>query len=385
MTSKTSAPESASAGAFRRSQNELMRQWRRRGVLQLVSGLTLGVWVLALVLDGAALTGGLLLAGADRLLPGSARVWLNSGRLETWRPDISDVYVTSEGRAGLISLAAVVCLMLSLNFQARFRRLAAGLYGLGWLGLLACLGLGGQAVVSRLQRTGIASLSEVDDWLLWGGLVTLVLGMILEGCTRRGWCLLATALAGGLLVLAGVAWPEEPFPLVIGTGASPVAMLVPGVLLLAGYGGLAVGWMLGMLGLACVLARPGRVEPLASVVYFACRCLQVGLLLASVALLLDGSWIGQGQAGLVRIPPRVVWALAPLGVAALVLLCRMQGTLPNQGLAVLIVAGFSALVLGWSVWHGGVGMIAVAGWVGLVNLCLALHAGQRYLSYRPGV
>ena len=54
-------------------------------------------------------------------------------------------------------------------------------------------------------------------------------------------------------------------------------------------------------------------------------------------------------------------------------------------LAVIIVAGFSALVIGWSACHARVGMIALAGWVGLVNLCLAVHAGQRYLSYRPGL
>jgi len=365
----------------------MMRLWRRRGgVLGLLPGGLWSVWLLALALDGAAVAGGLLLIGADHLLPEPIRNWITSPRLEAWRPDISDVYLTGEGRAGLISLGAVVCLMLSLNVRARFRILAVGLYGLGWLGLLASLVLGGWALVGRLHLDGAAALCGVDDWLYWVGLLTLVLGMLLEGWTQRGWCLLATALAGGMLLLAGVAWPDsDPVALAVGSGASRLGMLLPGVLMLAGYGALAVGWMQGVLGLACVLARPGRVEPLGSVVFYACRCLQIGITLVAGAMLLDGSWGGQAHGGIWGFQPHEVWTLAPVLVAALILLCRFHGSVGAPGLAVLIVAGFSALVIGWSACHASVGMIALAGWVGLVNLCLAVHAGQRYLSYRPAV
>jgi hypothetical protein len=387
MSSQTSAPRSAAGGCQRLGKNELLRHWRRRGrVLRLFPGAVWGLWFLALVLDGAALTGGLFLIGAERWAPESVRARFNTARLESWRPDISDVYLTGEGRAGLISLVAVVCLMGSLNVQARFRWLAAGLYGLGWLGLLAGLWLAGQSVNARMQLTGVVALAGVGDWLLWMGLLTLGVGMLLESCTRRGWCLLATALASGLLLLAAIAWPdEEPVRLVVGVGASRVGMLLPGLLLLAGYGALGVGWMLGMLGLACVLARPGRAEPLGSVVYYACRCLLIGITLVAGAMLLDGSWGGQAPRGIWKCQPDLIWALAPLLVAALVLVVRLHGKLGAPGLAVLIVAGFSGLVISWSAWHASVGMIALAGWVALINLCLALHAGQRYLSYRPAL
>lgn len=387
MSSQTSTAHSTSAGSFRRSKNELMRQWRSRmGILRLFSGVVWAVWLLALMLDGAALAGALLLVGVDRWVPGLVRGWLDPARLEAWRPDISDVYLTGEGQAGLISLFAVLCLMGALNVRARFRWLAAGLYGAGWLGLLVGLILGGWAGVSRLQLSGVAILAGIGEWLHWVGLLTLIVGMLLESCTRRGWCLLATALAGGMLQLAGVAWPDdEPVRLVVGADASQLGMIVPGLLLLAGYGALAVGWMLGVLGLACVLARPGRVEPLGSVVHHACRCLQIGIVFVAGAMLLDGSWGGHAARSVWRFKPNEVWALAPLLMAALVLLLRYHGKLGAPALAVLIVAGFSGLVIGWSAWQGSVGMTALAGWVGLVNLCIAVHAGQRYLAYRPTV
>lgn len=387
MSSQTSAAQSSSAGSQRLSKNELMQQWRRRGGrLRLFPGAIWCVWLLALVLDLAGLAGGLVLVGAYRWVPQPIRGWLEPVHLEDWHPDISDVYVTGEGRAGLVSLLAVFCLMGSLNVRARSRLLATGLYGLGWLGLLAGLVMGGSARVGQVQESGVAALAGIDEWLYWVGLLTLVVGMLLESCTRRGWCLLATALAGGLVLLAGVAWPdEEPVRLLVGADASQLGMILPGLLLLAGYGTLAVGWMLGVLGLACVLARPGRVEPLGSVVNHACRCLQIGILLVAGAMLLDGTWGGHAARSVWNFQPTEAWALAPLLVAALVLLFRWLGTQRAPALAVVIVAGFSGLAIGWSAWHASVGMTALAGWVGLVNLCIAVHAGQRYLAYRPGL
>jgi hypothetical protein len=285
----------------------------------------------------------------------------------------------------------VVCLMGSLNIQARFRRLSLVLYGASFVGLLTALALGAKALVGQLLESGVDALAGVDTWLFWVGLLTLVLGVALETCTRRGWCLLATGLASGLLLLAGVAWPDEQPMRLVGEGdVVHLGMLIPGVLMLAGYGALAVGWMLGMLGLACVLARPGRVEPLGSVVHHACRCFQIGITLVAGALLLASSWGGQyacvpGRPGGWHLRPREVWAMAPMLVAALVLLCRFHRRLGAPALAVLIVAGFSGLVLSWAACHAHVGMIALAGWVALVNLCLAVHAAQRYLAYRPGL
>lgn len=387
MSSQTSAAHSASAGSLRHSKTELMRQWRRRGArLRLVPGVLWGIGLLALLLDGAALAGGLILFGVDRWAPEVVTRWLDPAQLEAWRPDVSDVYQTGEGWAGLTSLLAVLCLMGSLNVRASCRWLASGLYGLGWLSLLAGLGLGSSAGVERVQLSGVAALAGVGEWLHWVGLLTLVVGTLLESCTRRGWCLLATALAGGLLQLAGMAWPdEEPVRLVVGGEAGRLGMILPGLCLLAGYGALAVGWMLGVLGLACVLARPGRVEPLAGIVHYACRCLQIGITLVAGAMLLDGSWGGHAAGSIWTFQPNEVWAIAPLLVAALVLLFRFHGKSGAPGIAVLIVGGFSGLVIGWSAWHGSRGLVALAGWVGLVNLCIAVHAGQRYLAYRPGL
>jgi hypothetical protein len=397
MAAKTTAPQFTPTGALRPSKNELMRQWRNRSVVtRLLPSLFWVLGGLALVIEGAVLSGGIgLLAGLDSFLPAgvcgvlqsmktvaspaaASPEWAEVGNHLPWLQDLSPRHL-----AILASLTAAGLLGLSLLARRSWPTAASGLYGLNWLALLTCLFSAGFEVVVQVRFIGPSPLSSLNEWLGWVGFLTVALGAALELAFRRRWTALATAVAAALVLLASDYWTSGAFRMpASGVIVSRLGMLVPGILLVAGYAAFALAWAHGMLGLGHTLFAPSRLEPRQTLAVSDLCCLRLGVTLLAAAMLLDSSWGGQTAINLWSWQPREVWGISPLVLGLLLLMAYGQKWFHDFGVMLWTVVGLTLLALGWTLAQPLTGVACWGAWLGLLSIGLATHATHRHLFSR---
>lgn len=394
MSAQTSTPFPTTGGSVRRSKNELMQQWRRRSsAAQWVPGLFWLLWGLAVLLD-LALVAGVVLLVNPRWLPPSllpetgarSRFSATAGFLgdterHRWLEQAQPL------QQGLLFSLATVLFVGGFLAAGRLRGPARWLsYALGWTALLAAGGWAGLAVLYRSSLIGPSPLSTFNEWLLWVGFLAVVLGIVGELKTRRGWVALAAGLVAALVLAGATWWPlrlagfQQPWQ---GVQVIRWGLMLPGIVLVAGYATLGLAWALGSLNLGVTLFAPGQLEPGELLTGYTCRWLQVGITLLASAALLDASWTGESNTSLWSWQPAEVWALSPLAWAVFLLLARYHGWLGNFGVTVWSVLGFSALACLWTSWHAASGACLWACWGGLLGCSLAVHASLRHLFWRP--
>jgi hypothetical protein len=406
MSAKTSSPHSALAEALRHSKNELMRQWRNRSVVtRLLPGL---FWLLggfALLLDVAAVGVGIgLLGGLDPFLPKSMATLLHTpaalsaaegshaAKSAEWTQVISNFPVlqgvTPLRLATLASLLAACLLGLSQLLRRALPRGAAALYGLSWLPLFVCIFGAGFEVCVQVRFIGPSPLSNLNEWLIWVGFLTVTLGAILELVSRRGWAALAATFAAGLFLMAAENWRGGGLATpAAGVIVSRLGMLVPSILLVASYAAFVLAWALGLLALGDPFGERYRSEARrtrggiggwASVV----RCLRLGVTLLAMAMLLDGAWGGQSGVSLFCWQPHEIWGVSPLVLGLLLLLAHGHEWLANFGVALWTVVSLTLLAVGWMCTQPPCGVVGWGIWLGLLCLSLAAHSAHRNLFGR---
>jgi len=397
MAAKTTAPQSTMTGALRHSKNDLMRQWRNRSVVtRLLPSLFWVLGGLAFLLEGAVLGGGIgLLVGPASCLPAgvcdvlqsmtavaspaaASPEWAEVSNHLPWLQGLSPRHL-----AILASLTAVGLLGLSLLARRSWPTPASGLYGLSWLALLTCLFGAGFEVVVQVRFIGPSPLSSLNEWLGWVGFMTVALGTALELAYWRRWTALAAAMAAALVLLASDYWTSGAFRLpTSGVIVSRLGMLVPGILLVAGYASIALAWAHGMLGLGHTLFAPGRLEPRQTLAVAVLGCLRLGVTLLAAAMLLDSSWGGQKVINLWSWQPREIWGISPLVLGLLLLLGYGQKWFHDFGVMLWTVVGLTLLALGWTLAQPLTGVACWCVWLGLLGIGLATHATHRHLFSR---
>lgn len=297
---------------------------------------------------------------------------------------------------------AVSSLLLigSSGLGRRVPRVAGLLYLMGLLAGLALLAWAGLGLWRRLAISGSPPLGHMVDSLLWVAFLAAAAGIGLEIIYRKR----VLALAGVLLATLGFLLADR-LPTVFAPDIQPL----PGILrsntwlfahvltMVSALAALGLSWVLGILNLALVIARPRRSEWLSTLSAYCLGAMQIGVVLLAVGMILGACWAAEAWGQFWSWDPKEVWALVTLLCYLLALQARHAGWIADFGLAVCAVLCFGSVLMAWY----GVNFVLRSGlhtygfgsgndfwlvWVGLANIALLLHASARYvLANRPPV
>jgi hypothetical protein len=268
--------------------------------------------------------------------------------------------------------------MLGTSLAARARRPlpARGLHVAGLLGYAVVVG--SAVAVSTWPQDGAAA------GLTWAALLAGALGLLLDWTGGSRVSLLAGALVSAVLLFGADCWPGTAGPELPGWSAlrhGGARQATGGLLVLAGYGALALAWGLGNLTLLRMLFAPHRACSIRVLSDGVFRALRLGVVLLAVGALLGGfpGWCS-----------REACDVAVVLAGVLLLHARFAGWVQDLGLALGCAAGFAALVLAWGglAWLPAANPAALAccGWLfwsALATASLALHATRRYWFASP--
>ena len=265
-------------------------------------------------------------------------------------------YFYNHHRPWRMAAIATVLALLLLGARAlvRWRVLgwAAGL-AIAWAVGEQLLGLGLRIAI--LER---APVSNTFEAILWTGLIALVIGGIAQTINRKGWY-----LAAGLAASLAAILFASLVPLADQTGSLPAVLrsnywlILHVLIIVASYGALLLGAILGHIYLVrdVLLHRPP--EPDARVVVQIYRTLQIGLILLTIGTILGGVWAAESWGRFWGWDPKETWSLISIVVYMGLLHARYVGWLRDFGLAVAAIVGFMAIV--WTFY--GVNYIMAAG------------------------
>ncbi len=368
MAPQISLPSALRADSLRRSKNDLMLHWRRRSLVSQVPGLLTALVVVVVLLDSTALASAAILLFPAHWQPSFLRQLLEA--FPQGSPSSNDFWLPG---AGLASVLAAVAALGGVVFSHWIIR-ASGLV-LGWLMLLTSLVLTGIDLCHHAELIGPSPLASLNEWFVWLACWTALLTLGLEMVSRRCWVLLVGAAVTGLLVSLARHWPVaatvSPHA---GVYTTRLGMMIPALVQVGSYAAFALAWALALLHLGAGLARPGQPEPALTLANTMDQTLRLGLMLIAVAMLLDSSWGSQETLSLWGLQPSQLWALSPLVLALVLLVACGRLQLSDQTLAVAVVVSYTALGMSWLLSHAPVVPGLWLTWLGLVSLCLAVHA-----------
>lgn len=294
--------------------------------------------------------------------------------------------------AWVFMLAAVLSILLSKGTGWRLLYgLGLGAYTAGIVAMLVGFGM-------RLAISGRAPVTNMYESVVYLGLGTAVLGLVLELFHRKRFILAAAATVTTVaLVLA------DNCPATLDSSLRPLQpvlrnnfWLVTHVMTITlSYAAFALALGVGNITLGYYLVGSRNHDTIAALSNFTYRSLQIGVLLLAVGTILGGVWADYSWGRFWGWDPKEVWALIALIGYLAVLHSRYIGWVDNFGLAALSVICFSLVLMAWygvnfvlgaglhSYGFGGGGQGFVYGAVLLQFLYVALSAARRFTRQTP--
>ena len=244
----------------------------------------------------------------------------------------------------VLSGIALIILAMSLGLTSS----TPFLFGVATL--LVAVGFMIYGMAMRIQISTRPPVTNMYETIIWASFIMVTLAIALGAIYRKRIILLTAALTLTPATLLAYVMPPE-----YGSSIDPLVpvlrdnfwLIIHVLTIVASYGALMLGWMLGNVGLTYYLFGNDRSENVKPIALYIYRCIQVGVLLLAAGTILGGWWAAYSWGRFWGWDPKEVWALIALLGYLAVLHARFAGFIKIFGLIVSSVVAFSGVLMSW--------------------------------------
>jgi ABC-type transport system involved in cytochrome c biogenesis permease subunit len=238
---------------------------------------------------------------------------------------------------------SVLFLLLSfIAVKKWFYRLSFFLLGVGFL--LHLLGVAARMYI--MQRPPVTNLYET---FIFTGLITALLGMVLELFNKRNLGILTGSLAGLImLMIAGkYALEGDTMGMLVAVLDSNFWLASHVITIILGYSGVVLSGLIGHVYILQKIFRPHKTDILQNTFQAVYAIQAFGLIFTFLGTVLGGIWADQSWGRFWGWDPKENGALLILLLSALLFHARLAGWIKETGMAFGTVIGVIAVSLAW--------------------------------------
>lgn len=238
---------------------------------------------------------------------------------------------------------AVLFLLLSfIGFKKIFYRVSFGLLTIGFLLHLA-------GMLARMYIMNRPPVTNLYETFVFTGLITALLGMILEFYKKRNIGIFTGALAGFvmLMIAAKYAMEGDTMGMLVAVLDSNFWLAAHVITIILGYAGILLSGFLGHVYIFQQLFRPGKTEMLSNTFQAVYATQGFGIIFTFLGTVLGGIWADQSWGRFWGWDPKENGALLILLWSAILFHARMAGWLKEKNFAFGTVIGVICVALAW--------------------------------------